>query len=111
MRAPQEREPSGPKINDLIRAREVMLIAEDGTKVGVVSRFDALAKAQSVLADDNATQADIDAGSFANSATVNGKDPKNATVSATNGTTVPLTKAPSLAMDKTTTTASFAAGT
>ena len=46
MRAPQEREPSGPKINDLIRAREVMLIGEDGTKIGVVSRFDALAKAQ-----------------------------------------------------------------
>ena len=45
MRAPQEREPQGPRINDAIRAREVMLIGEDGTKIGVVARADALAKA------------------------------------------------------------------
>ena len=45
MRAPQEREPQGPRINDAVRAREVMLIGEDGTKIGVVDRADALAKA------------------------------------------------------------------
>lgn len=46
MRAPEQREPQGPRINDAIRAREVMLIGEDGTKIGVTARFDALAKAQ-----------------------------------------------------------------
>ena len=40
MRAPQEREPTGPRINDAIRAREVMLIGEDGAKIGVVNRFE-----------------------------------------------------------------------
>ena len=45
MKAPQEREPQGPRINDLIRARDVMLIGEDGSKIGVVSRADALTKA------------------------------------------------------------------
>ena len=46
MRAAQEREPTGPRINDAIRAREVMLIGEDGAKIGVTPRFDAIAKAQ-----------------------------------------------------------------
>ena len=46
MRAAQEREPTGPRINDAIRAREVMLIGEDGAKIGVTARFDAIAKAQ-----------------------------------------------------------------
>jgi translation initiation factor IF-3 len=46
MRAAPEREPQGPRINDAIRARDVMLIGEDGSKIGVVSRADALAKAE-----------------------------------------------------------------
>lgn len=46
MRAAPEREPSGPRLNDAIRAREIRLIDETGQNVGVVSRFDALEKAQ-----------------------------------------------------------------
>lgn len=45
LKGPPEREPTGPKINDAIRAREVRLIDEDGQNVGVVSRFDALERA------------------------------------------------------------------
>ena len=45
MRGAPEREQSGPRINDSIRAREVRLIDENGQNVGVVSRFDAQAKA------------------------------------------------------------------
>ena len=45
MRAAPEREPSGPKMNELIRAREVRLIDETGENVGVVSRQDALDRA------------------------------------------------------------------
>ncbi len=63
--------------------------------------------ATSITATYVLTQADIDAGTFANTATVNGKDPQNNTVSATNGTTVPLAKTPSLAIDKTTTSSSY----
>jgi translation initiation factor IF-3 len=40
-----EREPQGPRINEQIRAREVMLIGEDGQKVGVVTREEALERA------------------------------------------------------------------
>ena len=43
---PQSRENSGPRINDQIRAREVRLIDETGQNVGVISKFDALARAQ-----------------------------------------------------------------
>jgi translation initiation factor IF-3 len=46
MRAAPEREQSGPKLNGAIRAREVRLIDESGQNVGVVSRFEALAKAE-----------------------------------------------------------------
>jgi len=46
MRGAPERESSGPKINDAIRAREVRLIDETGQNVGVVSKFDALARAE-----------------------------------------------------------------
>ena len=45
MRAAPEKEQTGPRINDQIRAREVRLIDETGQNVGVVSRFDAIAKA------------------------------------------------------------------
>ena len=45
MRAAPEREPSGPKINDAIRAREVRLIDETGNNVGVVTHADALERA------------------------------------------------------------------
>jgi translation initiation factor IF-3 len=51
MRTGQEREPSGPKINDQIRAREVRLIDETGTNVGVVARFDAQERANGVGLD------------------------------------------------------------
>lgn len=40
-----EREPTGPRINEAIRAREVRLIDENGQNVGIVSRFDALDRA------------------------------------------------------------------
>ncbi len=40
-----EREQTGPRLNEAIRAREVRLIDQDGQNVGVVSRFDAIAKA------------------------------------------------------------------
>lgn len=46
MRGAPEREPSGPRINDAIRAREVRLIDENGQNVGVVSKLDALARAE-----------------------------------------------------------------
>jgi len=45
MRGAPEREPSGPRINDQIRVREVRLIDETGTNVGVVDRFDAMKRA------------------------------------------------------------------
>ena len=51
MRSAPEREPSGPRINEAIRAREVRLIDETGQNVGVVSRFDA---------QERATQAGLD---------------------------------------------------
>ena len=46
MRGAPERESSGPKINDAIRAREVRLIDETGQNVGVVSKIDALTRAE-----------------------------------------------------------------
>lgn len=46
MRGAPERESSGPKINDAIRAREVRLIDETGNNVGVVSKVDALSRAE-----------------------------------------------------------------
>ncbi len=45
MRGAPEREQSGPKINEAIRAREVRLIDADGQNVGVVSKIDAMTKA------------------------------------------------------------------
>jgi translation initiation factor IF-3 len=45
MRAAPEREPSGPRINEAIRARDVRLIDENGENVGVVPHADALARA------------------------------------------------------------------
>jgi translation initiation factor IF-3 len=46
MRGAPERESTGPKINDAIRAREVRLIDETGQNIGIVSKFDALARAE-----------------------------------------------------------------
>jgi len=46
MRGAPEREPSGPRINDAIRARDVRLIDETGQNVGVVDRIEALDRAQ-----------------------------------------------------------------
>ena len=51
MRGAPERESTGPKINDAIRAREVRLIDETGQNVGVVSKVDALAKAEAAGLD------------------------------------------------------------
>jgi translation initiation factor IF-3 len=45
MRAAPEREQSGPRINEAIRAREVRLIDENGQNVGIVPKFEAQAKA------------------------------------------------------------------
>ena len=44
-RGAQEREPTGPRINDAIRVKDVRLIDETGTNVGVVSREDAQERA------------------------------------------------------------------
>ena len=51
MRAAPEREQSGPKINDAIRAREVRLIDENGQNVGIVGRFEAQERANQVGLD------------------------------------------------------------
>lgn len=51
LRGAPEREPTGPRINDAIRAREVRLIDEDGQNLGVVSRFDALERASTAGLD------------------------------------------------------------
>lgn len=51
MRGTAEREPAGPKINDAIRAREVRLIDENGQNVGIVSKADALTRAEDVGLD------------------------------------------------------------
>jgi translation initiation factor IF-3 len=48
---PPSRENSGPRINDQIRAREVRLIDETGQNIGVVPKFDALARAEEVGLD------------------------------------------------------------
>jgi translation initiation factor IF-3 len=45
LRGAPEREPTGPRINEAIRAREVRLIDENGQNAGVVSRADALDRA------------------------------------------------------------------
>ena len=45
MRAAPEREPTGPRINDAIRARDVRLIDENGENVGIVSYDDAIKRA------------------------------------------------------------------
>ncbi len=51
VRGAPEREPTGPRINDAIRAREVRLIDENGQNVGVVSRFDAQERANAAGLD------------------------------------------------------------
>ncbi|KAB2915476.1 MAG: translation initiation factor IF-3 [Hyphomicrobiaceae bacterium] len=50
-RGAPEREPSGPRMNEAIRVREVRLIDENGQNVGVVSTADALARATQVGLD------------------------------------------------------------
>ncbi|HUS95658.1 MAG TPA: translation initiation factor IF-3 [Hyphomicrobiaceae bacterium] len=44
-RAPQEREATGPRLNDQIRVKEVRLIDAEGENVGVVDTADALERA------------------------------------------------------------------
>jgi translation initiation factor IF-3 len=44
-RGAPEREPTGPRINDAIRVKEVRLIDENGKNVGVVDRLEAQARA------------------------------------------------------------------
>ena len=51
MRGAPEREQSGPKMNEAIRAREIRLIDENGQNVGIVSRNDALDRAQAAGLD------------------------------------------------------------
>ena len=50
-RGAQEREPTGPRINDAIRVKEVRLIDETGTNVGVVTTEDAMERAAKVGLD------------------------------------------------------------
>lgn len=50
-RGTPDREPSGPRVNEAIRAREVRLIDENGQNLGVVSRFEALERANAVGLD------------------------------------------------------------
>ena len=51
IRGAQEREPTGPRINDAIRAREVRLIEANGENVGVVSLLDAVERANAAGLD------------------------------------------------------------
>lgn len=46
MRAAPEREPTGPRINEHIRVREVRLIDQNGNNVGVVATYDARLRAE-----------------------------------------------------------------
>ena len=48
---PASREPTGPRINDQIRSREVRLIDATGQNVGVVAKFDAIAQAEAAGLD------------------------------------------------------------
>jgi translation initiation factor IF-3 len=45
MKGPQEREPTGPRINEQIRVREVRLITETGDNIGVVPIIEARQRA------------------------------------------------------------------
>ena len=51
MKGPPEREPTGPRINEHIRTREVRLIDENGENVGVMATIDARVKANDVGLD------------------------------------------------------------
>jgi translation initiation factor IF-3 len=51
MKAAPEREPAGPRINEHIRVREIRLIDETGTNVGVVTTIDARTKAHELGLD------------------------------------------------------------
>lgn len=51
MKATQEREADGPRINGTIRARQVQLIDETGQNVGVVNRDDAITRAETAGLD------------------------------------------------------------
>jgi translation initiation factor IF-3 len=51
MKAAAEREPSGPRMNEHIRVREVRLIDETGENVGVVATIDARTRAEGVGMD------------------------------------------------------------
>ncbi|HXF53198.1 MAG TPA: translation initiation factor IF-3 [Hyphomicrobiaceae bacterium] len=50
-RGAPEREPTGPRVNEAIRVREVRLIDENGKNVGIVDRLEALARAEAVGLD------------------------------------------------------------
>ena len=51
MKGPPEREPTGPRINEHIRVREVRLIDENGENVGVMPIIDARVRANDVGLD------------------------------------------------------------
>lgn len=51
MRSAPERDQSGPRINDAIRARDVRLIDENGQNVGVVPKIEAQERANTVGLD------------------------------------------------------------
>lgn len=51
MKGPAEREPTGPRINEHIRVREVRLIDENGENVGVMPTIDARVRANDVGLD------------------------------------------------------------
>jgi translation initiation factor IF-3 len=51
MKAAAEREPTGPRMNEHIRVREVRLIDETGENVGVVATIDARTRAEGVGMD------------------------------------------------------------
>ncbi|MFO7297262.1 MAG: translation initiation factor IF-3 [Pseudomonadota bacterium] len=51
LRGTPDREPSGPRVNEAIRAREVRLIDENGRNLGIVSRAEALERAEAAGLD------------------------------------------------------------
>ena len=61
MRAAPEREADGPKINGMIRARQVQLIDETGTNIGLIDREVAQARAEEAGLDlvEIAVNADV----------------------------------------------------
>ena len=74
---------------------------------GPITLAPGASNATSIVGIYTLTQADIDVGLIDNTATTNGKDPRNTTVSAADTLSTPLTSVPSMSIDKTSSTSSY----